>query len=351
MKQISEESKRGGLSLVSKIRHNRIVGTQYRNGSKNLNSVKGEIARGTTQQISFIEIYELMRDGKRILLFQIPAAPKGIPIAFSGHYYARNAEELVPMDIEKIERIRRQYHTEDWSEQIVEEATIDDLDPKAIALARENYQNKFPHMAVDIASWDDNTFLNKAKLTKKGKITRTALILLGRNEAAYLLNSAVKIRWKLIDRDNNDLDYEFFGIPMLLSVEKAFAKIRNLKYRYLQEGTIFPTEVTQYEPFSIREALNNCIAHQDYTKMAFINLIEAQDRLVFSNYGTFIPQSVEKVVLEDAPEETYRNRFLVQAMFNLNMVDTVGGRHQEKCLTTRGNVYFLCPNMTFQEVR
>ena len=63
----------------------RIVGTQYRNGSKNLNSVKGEIARGTTQQISFIEIYELMRDGKRILLFQIPAAPKGIPIAFSGH--------------------------------------------------------------------------------------------------------------------------------------------------------------------------------------------------------------------------------------------------------------------------
>ena len=59
--------------------------------------------------------------------------------------------------------------------------------------------------------------------------------------------------------------------------------------------------------------------------MAFINLIEAQDRLVFSNYGTFIPQSVEKVVLEDAPEETYRNRFLVQAMFNLNMVDTVGG--------------------------
>ena len=112
---------------------------------------------------------------------------------------------------------------------------------------------------------------------------------------------------------------------MLLSVEKVFTKIRNLKYRYLQEDTIFPTEVTQYEPFSIREALNNCIAHQDYTKKAFINLIEGEDRLIFSNYGTFIPQSVEKVVLEDAPEEIYRNRFLVQAMFNLNMVDTVGG--------------------------
>ena len=302
-----------------------IIGTQYRNSPKSLNSVKGEIARGTTQQISFVEIYELIIEGKRVLLFQIPAAPKGIPMAFSGHYYARNAEELVPLDIEKIERIRKQYDSEDWSEQIVQEATIEDLDPKAIILARENYTNKFPHLAADVASWDDSTFLNKAKLTKKGKITRTALILLGKDEAAYLLNSAVRIRWKLIDRDNNDLDYEFFGIPMLLSVEKVFTKIRNLKYRYLQEGTIFPTEVTQYEPFSIREALNNCIAHQDYTKKAFINLIEGEDRLIFSNYGTFIPQSVEKVVLEDAPEEIYRNRFLVQAMFNLNMVDTVGG--------------------------
>ena len=302
-----------------------IVGTQYRNGTKSLNSVKKEIAKNTTQQISFIEIYELEKEGKRVLLFQIPATPKGIPMAYSGHYYARNGEELAPLDIEKIERIRRQSLLEDWSAQVVEEATTDDLDTQAIKLARENYKNKFPTMAKDLEEWDDTTFLNKAKLTKKGKITRTTLILLGKNEAAHYLNSSVKIRWKLVGRDNEDLDYEFFGIPLLLSVEKAFAKIRNLKYRYLQEGTIFPTEVTQYEPFSIREALNNCIAHQDYTKAAFINLIEGEDKLVFSNYGNFIPQSVEKVVLEDAPEETYRNPFLAEAMYNLNMVDTVGG--------------------------
>lgn len=161
---------------------------------------------------------------------------------------------------------------------------------------------------------------------RKGNITRTALILLGESEAEHFLSPAdIKIRWKLVNRDNQDLDYEIFEMPLLLSVEKAFAKVRNLKYRYLQDGTIFPTEVTQYEPFSIREALNNCIAHQDYTKAARINLIEFEDRLVFTNYGAFIPESVEKVVLEDAPEETYRNPFLARAMFNLKMVDTVGG--------------------------
>ena len=50
-----------------------------------------------------------------------------------------------------------------------------------------------------------------------------------------------------------------------------------------------------------------------------------EDQLVFTNQGTFIPGSVEKVVIEDAPEEFYRNRFLATAMFNLKMVDTAGG--------------------------
>src|SRR5690606_6992171 len=146
------------------------------------------------------------------------------------------------------------------------------------------------------------------------------------DESEHFLNPAdVKIRWKLLDENNNDIDYDIFGLPLILSVEKVFAKIRNIKYRYMQEGTIFPAEVSKYEPFSIREAINNCIAHQDYTKGARINVIEMEDQLVFTNHGTFIPGSVEKVVIDDAPEEFYRNKFLATAMFNLKMVDTAGG--------------------------
>ncbi|MBI5914704.1 MAG: hypothetical protein HY842_04960 [Bacteroidetes bacterium] len=56
-----------------------------------------------------------------------------------------------------------------------------------------------------------------------------------------------------------------------------------------------------------------------------INVVEMDDQLVFTNLGSFIPGSVEKVVIEDSPEEQYRNPFLATAMFNLQMVDTVGG--------------------------
>lgn len=316
----------GWLVFGVKDNDHSIVGTQYRSERKDLDKLKGEIANKTTNRISFIAIHEVNLPEGRVILFQIPSAPKGIPIAFDGHYYARDGEELVPLNIEKIERIRAQSTKEDWSAAIVPAATLEDLDEDAIALARKNFKNKFPDKADEVDLWDNITFLNKAKVTSKGKITRTALILLGKDESEHLLNPAdVKIRWKLMDELNNDIDYEIFGIPLILSVEKVFAKIRNIKYRYMQEGTIFPTEVAKYEPFSIREAINNCIAHQDYTKNARINVIEMPDQLIFTNQGSFIPGNVEKVVIEDSPEEFYRNRFLATAMFNLKMVDTAGG--------------------------
>lgn len=303
-----------------------IVGTNYRTNRADLDKLKGEIANKTTNRITFIEIHEVIKGGLRVLMFQIPAAPRGIPLGFDGHYYARDGEELVPLNLEKIERIRSQATQEDWSIKIVQEASVDDLDEEAIAVARKNFKSKFSDKAEEVDTWDTLTFLNKAKLTIKGKITRTVLILLGKEEADHLLSPAeIKIRWKLVDGENNDIDHEIYGIPLILSVEKVFAKIRNVKYRYMKEGTIFPEEISKYEPFSIREAINNCIAHQDYTKGARINIVEMEDQLVFTNYGSFIPGSVEKVVIEDAPEEFYRNKFLATAMFNLKMVETAGG--------------------------
>lgn len=303
-----------------------VVGSQFRPNRKDLDSLKGEIANKTLNRITFMEIYELEQPEGRVVMFQIPAAPKGFPISFDGHYYGRDGEELVPLNIEEIERIRAQATTEDWSAAIVEGATIADLDEEAIRVARVNYKAKFSEKSAEVDTWNDVTFLNKAKITIKSKITRTAIILLGREESEHFINPAeAKIRWLLKDAEGNDKDYAIFGLPFLLAVDKVYAKIRNLKYRYIKGDTLFPDEVNQYEPYTIREALNNCIAHQDYTKHGRINAVEMDDQLVFSNLGSFIPGSVERVVKEDAPEEHYRNRFLASAMFNLKMVDTVGG--------------------------
>lgn len=319
--------RRSAAWLVFGVKDNRqVVGSNFRTSRKDLDSLKEEVANKTTNRITFVEIHEVQHADGRVVMFEIPAAPKGLPIAFDGHYYGRDGEALSPLNLEEIERIRAQVGTEDWSAVVVAEAALDDLDEEALAVARRNFKSKFPDKAAEMDGWDDATFLNKAKLTIKGKITRAALLLLGKEEAEHFLQPAeAKVRWLLKDHQGNDRDYALFGMPMLLAVDKVYAKIRNLKYRYIREGTLFPEEMDQYEPYAIREALNNCIAHQDYTLAGRINVIEHEESLTFTNLGSFVPGDVRRVVMEDAPEEHYRNRFLATAMFNLKMVDTAGG--------------------------
>jgi ATP-dependent DNA helicase RecG len=330
-------------------KRNTIVGTKFRENRVDLDSLKKEIADKTANRITFQEIYELILPEGRVLLFQIPPAPKGLPVSFEGHFYGRDGESLVPLNLEELERIRFQNNSFDWSMQLIPEASIDDLDEAAIAKARIEFVKRNLKYKSEEPTWNNNKFLDKANLTIKGKITRTALILLGKQEAEHYLGSTVKIRWNLKTVTNQDKSYEVYSIPLILAVDEVYKSIRNLKYVYLRDGTLFPDEFLRYEPFNIREPLNNAIAHQDYTKKSYINVVEFEDdHLVFSNYGTFLPKSVEEVVLRDTPEENYRNPFLVAAMKNLDMIETQGGGIR-KLFNFQRQRFFPMPEYDFSD--
>ena len=316
-----------------------IVGTRFRPQPKDLHSLKHEIAKHTTNNVSFVEIHEVQENDKRVLLFEIPAAPQATPVSFQGHWYGRDGESLVPLNLQKLERIRAQATSKDWSAEIVEDATLEDIDPDAMIVARENFKKKNPRLADEVDVWDEAVFLRNAKLSSHGKLTRTALLLLGRNHVEHLLDADPKIRWVLKDHEGRDKGYEIFGLPWLLAVDKLFARIRKIKYRYMQPGTLFPQEVDMYDSYSIREALNNCIAHQDYTLKGRINVIEREESLQFTNVGDFLPGDVQLFLLQDIPPERYRNPFLVEAMRNLNLVDTIGGGIRKMFLAQRERLF------------
>ncbi|MCL2711975.1 MAG: putative DNA binding domain-containing protein [Methanomassiliicoccaceae archaeon] len=300
----------------------KIIGTRYRDDEASLNSLRYEMSQGTGG-ISFRGVYEMEAEGKRVLMLRIPAAVS-TPTLFKGHAYGRDGESLHALSIEKIDMIRRSSF--DWSSEVVEGATLDDLSVEAIRKARDNYKQRNPGMADDCDSWDDRTFLNKAKILKGGKITNTALILLGKDESEHFIGSSTKIRWKLIDRDGRDKDFAILGLPMLISMNIAESRIRNYTYRFLRADNIAVNEMLAYEPSTIRESISNSVAHQDYMARGYINLIESEDGYFeISNLGSFLHPSVESVVSSDLPNERYRNPFLVAAMFGLGLVDTVGG--------------------------
>ncbi len=328
-----------------------IVGSNYRLQSPGLDRLKNKIAKHTNYQITFVEIHELLLPQGRVIVFEIPPAPPGIPTEWEGQVFGRHGESLSHLTLQEIDQIRKQVIHEDWSTYICEGATIDDLDPNALAFARQKYKEKQSGLSSEVDQWDDATFLNKAKLCIEGKITRTAIILLGKNESEHFLSPSIaRITWVLRDEDGMEKDYQHFGPPLLLAVDQVFKRIRNLTYRYLPDASLFPEEISQYDPWVIRETLHNCIAHQDYTLMGQINVVEEPESLLFTNLGDFIPGSVEEVIRRDAPPEFYRNRFLAEVMVNLKMIDTIGSGIK-RMFTKQRQRYFPMPDYDLSERR
>ncbi len=261
----------------------------------------------------------------RVVLFEIGPA-QDQPVSFYGTAFIRVGSSKTELrnHPEKARAIwtRRR----DWSASVCESATLADLDPEALAKAREQFVVKHPGQAHEVSGWDDVTFLNKAKVLKQGAVTHTALLLLGRPESAVVLSPAVaKISWVLKDTDNRELDYEHFGPPFILAGDRLLKRLRNLMVRALPSGTLFPQEITQYDPWVIREALHNCIAHQDYGLHGRVVVVEYPDRVILTNVGDFLPGDVNTVIRQDAPQTIYRNPFLADAMVELNLIDTQGG--------------------------
>lgn len=113
----------------------KITGTNFRRDHDQLQSLKGQIKQ-ITGSVSFMNIHEVEVEGKRVILFEVPAAPRGIPVLANGYAYARPGESLKALDLAQLDAIRNQTLVEDWSAQVVSDAGIDDLDASALKKAR-----------------------------------------------------------------------------------------------------------------------------------------------------------------------------------------------------------------------
>ena len=299
-----------------------ILGTSYKNGMKSLQKLKYDLSQHTTDRNTFRDIYELEVEDKRVLMFQIPAAPRGIPMAWQGHFYARRGESLVALDMSKYEEIRRQTVNEDWTAEVVADATIDDLDTKAIAKAREGYKQRYPKLAKECDGWDDKVFLDKAGLTIDGKVTRTTLLLVGKETSAHKLNHIAQIVWKCFQ--DGQVFGDIYTIPFVLTTTELLGRIRNYRFKIYPKDSLIPAEVWKYDTKSILEGMHNSIAHQKYEKNARIIVTENMDSLKFQNDGNFYEGDYKEYITGEKTPKSYRNPALVKAMVNIRMIDTQG---------------------------
>ncbi len=347
---LSNEANLRGLDFAWLIfgydeKKHKIVGTSYKNGESALNNLKHDFAQHTTDGQTFREIVPIEVDGKRILMFKIPASPRNIVMKWKGIAFGRDGESLKPLNQSKMDEIRHQTPEPDWSAELVPNATIDDLDEVAIAKARKMFKKVHSRIpAEEVNRWSTEEFLSKCELMVDGKLTRAAIILLGKMFSDSKLRPAVaEVTWTLRDEKQDVVDYEHFSVPFILTVDEILAKIHNLTLREMPGGTLFPDTMKQYDDYTIREALHNCIAHQDYTMRQRINFVENPGFLYYANGGSFIPGTLENALATNGPQRFFRNVCLCKAMVHFNMIDTVS-RGIKKMFTEQMERRFPMPD-------
>lgn len=237
---------------------------------------------------------------KTVWMIHIPKHKAKLPVNAHSKAWQRINDSLIKMTQERLNIILDEYiPTQDWSAEVVEDATIDDLDEVAIAKARMMFKKVHSRIpAEEVNAWSVHTFLGKCGLIRNGGITRAAIILLGKYESAFKLRPAVaQVTWTRRDENQDVVDYEHFTVPFILTVDEILSKIENLTLREIPGGTLFPDTMKQYDDYTIREALHNCIAHQDYTLQQRINFVENPGYLYYSNAGTFIISIYNRLLL------------------------------------------------------
>ena len=126
-----------------------------------------------------------------------------------------------------------------------------------------------------------------------------------------------------MDHQGENVTHQHFDVPLVLAIDALIARIRIIEVNVLPPREVAPLNLPNYDDWVIREALHNCIAHQDYTQGGRILVTESPDTLQFFNYGEFLPGSLDKVLHAVQPEQRYRNACLANAMVDLDLMETM----------------------------
>ena len=328
-----------------------IVGTDLSKFNLNAQSAVWKLLEHCTNLSSeglSIDEYTTEDSHKTVCIIHIPKHLPRRPVYAHKKAWQRVEDSLVEMTQERLAAILEEpvFEAKDWSAEIVPNAVLTDLDELAVAKARVMFKkvhaSKIP--AEEIDAWTVEELLSNSGIMIDGKLTRAAIILLGKPVSVFKLRPAVvEVTWTLRDERQEVVDYEHFTAPFILTVDQILSKIRNLTMRELPGGTLFPETMKQYDDYTIREALHNAIAHQDYTLQQRINFVENPGYLYYANGGSFIPGTLQNVLTTKGPQRYFRNECLCRAMVNFNMIDTVS-RGIKKMFNEQWKRHFPMPD-------
>ena len=332
-----------------------VVGSLFASKPADLNELKLHVFNHTGPAIGLDNPIEVPHPdcapGTRVLMWRIPAAARGMPVAWKGHYWGRSGASLVALPLNKLDALRAQSGLLDWS---AVPATDDWglLDPLAIEHGKALYKRRHathPQVLSTLQHQSVSDWLHGLRLAKEGKLTRAALVLMGKPTAATALGGPTpRLTWVLTDHTGTIQTHQHFDLPLVMAIDPLVAKLRIIEVSLLPPRQTAPLNLPNYDDWVIREALHNCIAHQDYEQGGRVRVTESPDSLTFFNLGSFLPGTVARVLGSKQPEQRYRNACLANAMVELDLIETLNSG-VPKMFRLQRERFFPLPDFEFQQ--
>lgn len=279
--------------------------------------------RGMMDALRINVDFEVLNEGtdRRILVFDVPPHPLGLPVQLDGVAWWREGDSLVPMP----EEVRRRIYAEsglDFTAQVCRDATMADLDPSSIETFRRVWMEKrgLPRLAT---LSHEQLLRDCEAISRGGGITYAALILFGTHAALgeFLANSETVFEYRPGEASGPAGQREEFREGLFAYFDRLWelVNMRNLKLPY-QEG-FFVYDIYAYSERSVREALLNAVCHRNYQLPGSVFVRQYPDRIVFESPGGFIGDITPENVID---RQSARNRRLAEILGRCGLVERSG---------------------------
>jgi len=278
-----------------------------------------------------IDAEELQHPNGRVLIFEVPQRPIGMPIQQGGAYWMRSGDSLVPMTPDQLQRIFAEAGP-DFSAELCPGATISDLDPAAIRRFREMWRRKSGNESLD--QFSDEQLLTDAELSLDGSLTYAALILFGTRQALgrYLSQAEVIFEYRSSEASIPYQQRKEYRQGFFLYDDDLWNTI-NLRneVQHYQEG-LFVWDITTFNEVVVREAILNAVSHRDYRLGGSVFVRQFPRKIEIVSPGGLPPGiTVENILWRQSP----RNRRIAEVFAKCGLVERSGqgaNRMFEECI-------------------
>lgn len=267
-----------------------------------------------------IEAWEAHHPNGRVVVFDVPSRPIGMPVAYKGAYKMRAGESLVDMTPDMLKRIFDE-SAPDYSAEICAEAALADLAPEAIQRLREMWHHRSGNDRLLTLS--DEQLLADAELVVGGRVTYAALILLGTHRALgqHLAQAEVVFEYRPNDATGLAADREDLRQGFLTYLDDLWNRINLRNDRQSYQLRFVRYDVPTFNEAAVREAILNAVSHRDYRHPGSVFVRQYPRRIEIVSPGGF-PSGItlDNLLRAQFP----RNRRIAEVLVKCGLVERAG---------------------------